>query len=209
MLYYILEQHVVSQISDKIVTELKSWDWDFIIDFGINHVSNIKGNQYNFWRGSLIETVISMQDDNLKFVGDQENHKDFNWERFGITVECKSLFNKSLYDQRGKLKSSLRFNLCSLRSNRKIKQDEICDLILVVMKDGSFIVPKHIAIHNVVQSTNKVDIVVASNHIIEISGPINLTKTIQKVDINEVVKNFQKTLINTAKQNFNHTRGNA
>lgn len=190
-----------------IISHLKSWDWDFIIDFGFNHINEIKGNQYNFWRGSLIETVVSLQDDTLKFVGDLENHKDFNWERFDITIECKSLLNKSLYDSRGKLKSSIRFNLCNLRSIRKIKEDEICDFILVIMKDGSFIIPKRIAIHNIVQTGTRVEIVIAGNHLIEISGPKNLTKVAQKININEIIKDFQKTLVETAKQNFNHKLG--
>jgi hypothetical protein len=188
---------------EDIISHLKSWDWDFIIDFGLNHVNNIRGNQYNFLRGSLIETVISQQDDKLTFVGDEQNHKDFNWDRFGVTIECKSLLNKSLYDQRGKLKDSLKFNLCGLRSNRKIKQNEICDFILVIMKDGSFIIPKSLAKHNTIQTGNKVDIVIASNHITEISGPKNLTKVIQKISINEMLKDFQNTVIKNARQNFN------
>jgi hypothetical protein len=71
------------------------------------------------------------------------------------------------------------------------------------MKDGSFIIPKNIAIHNTIQKGNQIDISVASNHIIEISGPKNLTVVTQKIDINEMVKNFQKMLIDNARKNFN------
>jgi len=190
----------ISKISDEVISKLKSFDWDFIIDFALNHVSHIKGNQYNFLRGGLIEDVIGEQDDQLRFVG--ENHKDFEWCRFNITVESKSLLNNTMYDSRGKLKHTFKVKLCSLRSKRKIKPDEICDIILVIMKDGSFIIPKNIAIHNTIQKGNQIDIVVASNHIIEISGPKNLTAVTQKVDINEMVKNFQKMLIANARKNF-------
>jgi hypothetical protein len=190
----------ISKISDEVISKLKSFDWDFIIDFALNHVSHIKGNQYNFLRGGLIEDVIGEQDDQLRFVG--ENHKDFEWGRFNITVESKSLLNNTMYDSRGKLKHTFKVKLCSLRSKRKIKPDEICDIILVIMKDGSFIIPKNIAIHNTIQKGNQIDIVVASNHIIEISGPKNLTAVTQKVDINEMVKNFQKMLIANARKNF-------
>lgn len=189
-----------SKISDDVISTLKSFDWDFIIDFALNHVSNIKGNQYNFLRGGLIEDVISEQDDQLRFVG--ENHKDFEWDRFKITVESKSLLNNTMYDSRGKLKDNFKVKLCSLRSKRKIKPDEICDIILVIMRDGSFIIPKNIAIHNTIRKGNQIDIVVGSNNIIEISGPKNLTKVTQKVDINEMVKNFQKMLIDNARKNF-------
>ncbi len=188
------------EINPEAILKLKSFDWDFIIDFALNHVSKIKGNQYNFLRGGLIEDVIGEQDDQLRFVG--ENHKDFEWDRFQITVESKSLLNSTMYDRRGKLKDTFKVKLCSLRSKRKIKPNEICDIILVIMKDGSFIIPKNIAIHNTIQKGNQIDIVVGSNHIIEISGPKNLTKVTQKIDINEMVKNFQKMLIDNARRNF-------
>ena len=190
----------IKEISSEVISKLKSFDWDFIIDFALNHVSHIKGNQYNFLRGGLIEDVIGEQDDQLRFVG--ENHKDFEWDRFNITVESKSLLNNTMYDGRGKLKHTFKVKLCSLRSKRKIKPNEICDIILVIMKDGSFIIPKNIAIHNTIRKGNQIDIVVASNHIIEISGPKNLTAVTQKVDINEMVKNFQKMLIANARKNF-------
>lgn len=189
------------EISSEVVAKLQSFDWDFIIDFALNHVSKIKGNQYNFLRGGLIEDVIGEQDDQLIFVG--ENHKDFRWDRFGISLESKSLLNNTMYDRRGKLKDNFTIKLCNLRSKRKIKSNEICDVILVIMKDGSFIIPKNIAIHNTIQKGNQIDISVASNHIIEISGPKNLTTVTQKIDINEMVKNFQKMLIDNARKNFN------
>lgn len=193
----------ISKIDAKVISQLKSWNWDLIIDFGLNHVNNIKGNQNNFWRGGLIEKIIARQDDTLDFVGTKEYHKDFFWNRFKLTMENKSLLNTTMYDRRGKLKPILKVKLCSLRSKRKIKKEEICDIILVVMKDGSFIIPKNIAIHNTVQLDKQVDIVVASNHIIEISGPKNLTKVKQKVDINDMVDHFQDMLIDKAIVDFN------
>lgn len=189
------------QVDSEVILKLKSFDWDFIIDFALNHVSKIKGNQYNFLRGGLMEDVISEQDNQLIFVG--ENHKDFMWHRFGMSLECKSLLNNTMYDRRGKLKDNFTIKLCSLRSKRKIKPNEICDVVLVIMKDGSFIIPKHVAIHNTIQKGNQIDIVIGSKHIIEISGPKNLSMVTQKIDINEMVKNFQKTLIDKARQNFN------
>lgn len=193
----------ISKIDAKVISQLKSWDWDLIIDFGLNHVNNIKGNQNNFWRGGLIEKIIARQDDTLDFVGTKEYHKDFFWNRFKITMENKSLLNTTMYDRRGKLKPILKVKLCSLRSKRKIKKEEICDIILVIMKDGSFVIPKNIAIHNTVQLDKQIDIVVASNHIIEISGPKNLTKVKQKVDINDMVDDFQDMLIDKAIVDFN------
>ena len=122
-------------ISNEVVLKLKSFDWDFIIDFGFNKVNHIKGNQFNFWRGSLMEQVIATQDKQIKFVGGDEHHKDFNWERFGITLELKSLLNKQMYSRSGKLKSTLKLNLTNLRSQRNLTKSEICDIVLVITSD--------------------------------------------------------------------------
>jgi hypothetical protein len=189
-------------LDPKVIDHIKLWDWNFIIHYGLNHIGQLKGkgSQYNWLRGDLVEEVIASQDDTLEFVG--EHHKDFEWHRYGITLECKSLLNNTMYDRRGKLKSNFKVKLCSLRSKRKIKVNEICDVILVVMKDGSFIIPKNLATHNIIQSGKQVDIIIASNHIIEISGPKNLTRIIQKIDINEKVRKFKRMLIDDARKEY-------
>jgi hypothetical protein len=190
---------------EQTVATLKSWDWDFIIHFGLNHVGKLKGkgSQYNWLRGDLVEEVVATQDSTLEFVG--EHHKDFDWPNYG-TLECKSLLNNSMYDRRGKIKNNFTIKLCSLRRKGKLKANDVCDYILVVMKDGSFLIPKKIAIQNTIQTGKQVDIVVASNHIIEISGPKNLSKTLQKIDINEKVRKFKRLLIEDARKEFNNLK---
>jgi len=60
----------------KVVHIMKSWDWDFIIHFGLNHVGKLKGkgSQYNWLRGDLVEEVIGTQDPTLEFVGESYLH---------------------------------------------------------------------------------------------------------------------------------------
>lgn len=186
----------------EVISKLKSFDWDFIIDFGYNKVNHITGNQFNFWRGTLMEQVIATQDKQIKFVGGDENHKDFNWERFGITLELKSLLKKQMYTRRGALKPSLKLNLTNLRSPRALTESEICDIILVIMQDGAFAIPKHIAFQNQIQKGNKIDIEVPSKYLIEISGRKSLTSVNQKIDINDMIRDFSKHTIESAKQDF-------
>jgi len=188
---------------DKIVAQLKTWEWDFIIHFGINEIDNLKGkgSQYNWLRGDMIEDVISVQDDTLEFVG--QNHKDFQWHRFNISLECKSLLKNSMYDSKGKLREIFKVKLCSLRSNRKITTKDVCDIILVVMKDGSFIIPKKAAILAAEQNDKQVDIVIESKYIIEISEHKNLTKVNQKIESDERVKRFKSMWIEEARKDFN------
>ena len=190
------------QVDSEVILKLKSFDWDFIIDFGFNKVNHIKGNQYNFWRGTLMEQVIATQDKQIIFVGGDEHHKDFNWVRFGITLELKSLLNKQMYTRRGALKSSLKLNLTNLRSVRDLTESEICDIILVIMQDGAFVIPKNIAFQNQIQKGNKIDIEVPSKYIIEISGRKNLSSVNQKIDINDMIRDFSRHTIESAKQDF-------
>jgi hypothetical protein len=192
----------IDKIAPEVIKKLKSFDWDFIIDFGFNKVNHIKGNQYNFWRGTLMEQVIATQDKQIKFVGGDEHHKDFNWERFGITLELKSLLNKQMYTRRGALKSSLKLNLTNLRSARDLTELEICDIILVIMQDGSFAIPKHIAFQNQIQKGNKIDIDVPSKYIIEISGRKSISPVNQIIDINEMIRDFSRLTIESAKKDF-------
>jgi hypothetical protein len=186
----------------KVLAQLKSWDWPLIVHFGLNEVSKIKskGNLANFLRGDFMEDIVSEQDDQLELVG--QDHKDFEWHRFNLSLECKSLLSKNMYDRRGALKSNYTIKLCSLRSNNKIKPSQICDIILVIMKDGAFIIPKNIAVHNTIQTGKQVDIVVASNHIIQVSGPINLSKYNNTVNIDQEFYNWKKSLIKKVRSKF-------
>lgn len=186
---------MTNKVDPKIIEALKSWNWGAIIHFGLNHVGKLKGknSQYNWLRGDLIEEIIAVQDPTLEFVG--AFHKDFNWHRFGISLESKSLLNNAMYDQKGRLKDFFTIKLCSVRGNRRLKAEEICDIILVVMKDGAFVIPKQLAEINIDQKGKQVDVSISSNHIIEISGPRYLPKVKSEVDINEKVKNFKKSLI--------------
>jgi hypothetical protein len=191
------------EFKPDVISKLKSFDWDFIIDFGFNKVNHIKGNQFNFWRGTLMEQVIATQDKQLDFVGGDEHHKDFKWNRFDITLELKSLLNKQMYTRRGALKPSYKINLTNLRSARNLTLNDVSDIILVIMSDGSFAIPKHIAFQNSVQKGNKVDVVISSKYIIEISGMKNSSPVNQTVDINDMIRDFSKHTIELAKQDFN------
>lgn len=195
-------------IKPEVIAKLKSFDWDFIIDFGLNKVNHIKGNQFNFWRGTLMEQVIAKQDKQLDFIGGGENHKDFNWLRFltapdtPLTVEIKSLLKNQMYTRRGALKSSLKLNLTNLRSARDLTESEIGDIILVIMQDGAFVIPKHIAFQNQIQKGNKIDIDVPSKYVIEISGRKSISPVNQTVDINDMIRDFSSHTIDIAKQDF-------
>jgi hypothetical protein len=188
------------QLDKDVQAQLKSWDWDYIIDFGYNTVSHLRGGQMNFLRGTLMEQLISRQDTQLECV--REDHKDFEWHRFNLTVELKSQFNQSMYNKGGRLKDSYKVNLCNMRSLKKITKNQICDLVLVLRKDGAFIITRDMAFQNHRQIGKQVDIIVGPNQIIEISGYKSLSSVQQVFDINETVIKFCDTLIDDAKKHY-------
>lgn len=190
----------ITPLDENVVSQLKTWDWDFIIDFGYNTISHLRGGQMNFLRGTLVEELISRQDTKLEIV--RQDHKDFHWHRYDVSLELKSQFNMSMYNKGGRLKEEYKVNLCNMRSMRKIKPDQICDIVLVLRKDGAFIVPKNVATQNIVQKGSKVDIIVGSSQIIEISGLKSLSLVQQHADINETVLNFCNFLIDEAKSQY-------
>lgn len=191
----------VSKIDIEVISQLKSWDWDFIIDFGFNKISHLKGGQLNAVRGTYMEEIILLEDDQLELL--REDHKDFYWHRFKLTAELKTQFSQSMYNKGGRLKDSYTVQLATMRSKRKInKSNQICDIILVLRNDGAFIIPKHVAAQNIKQKDKKVDIIVGPKDIIEISGIKSLSKVKQPKDINDVVRDFIRYDIEQARISY-------
>ncbi len=190
----------MNTIDPKIIKDMKSWNWDFIIDFGFNTVSHLRGGQMNFLRGTLMEQLIDRQDDQLECV--REDHKDFIWHRHNITVELKSQSNQSMYNKGGRLKDEYKVSLCNMRSMKKITKEQICDLVLVIRKDGAFAITRDIAFQYRRQRGKQVDTIVGPSNIIEISGYKSLSSVQQVFDINDTVIKFCDTLIDDAKKQY-------
>lgn len=188
------------KIDKEILDAIKSFNWDFITDFGYNTISHLRGGQMNFLRGTLMEQLMGKQDPLLECV--REDHKDFIWHRYGITVELKSQFNQSMYNKGGRLKNEYKVNLCNMRSMKKITKQQICDLVLVLRKDGAFVITKDNAFQNIRQIGKQVDIICGYNDIIEVSGYKSLSSVQQAFDINETVLKFCDSLIDDAKKHY-------
>jgi hypothetical protein len=186
---------------EPALEHLKSWNWDFIIDFGLNTVGHLRGGQMNFMRGTLLEQLIARQDTQLDCV--REDHKDFIWHRYGITLELKSQLNQSMYNKGGRLKKEYKVHLCNMRSFKKIAKSQICDLVLVIRKDGAFVATQDQAYQMRRQKGSEVDIVLGQNQIIEISGYKSLSLVQQAFDINDTVLKFCDTVIDDALTHYN------
>jgi hypothetical protein len=185
---------------EQAVQNLKSWNWDFIIDFGFNTVSHLRGGQMNFMRGTLLEQLISKQDKQLECV--RENHRDFIWHKYNISLELKSQFNQSMYNKGGRLKDEYKVHLCNMRSMKKIRQDQICDLVLVIRKDGAFVITQDLAYQNRRQPASDVDIILGPKQIVEVSGYKSLSTVQQTFDINDTILQFCDTLIDNAYKHY-------
>lgn len=195
-----MTRKIKNNITPEVIAQLKSWEWDFIIDYGFNKINHLKGGQLNAMRGTYMEELISEQDDQLELL--RQDHKDFYWHRFKLYLELKSQFSQSMYNKGGRLKDTYTVQLSNMRSKRKIRADQICDIILVLRSDGAFIIPKDTAVQMKRQKDKKVDIVVGSNQIIEISGIKSLSVVKQSKDINDIIKDFIRYDIAQARTNY-------
>jgi hypothetical protein len=85
---------------------------------------------------------------------------------------------------------------------KKITKEQICDLVLVIRKDGAFAITRDIAFQYRRQRGKQVDTIVGPNNIIEISGYKSLSSVQQVFDINDTVLKFCDTLIDDAKKQY-------
>ncbi len=191
-------------VEEQIVAHLRTWDWDKILDFCNNIVTHIKGNQNMGNRGSLVEKILLRQDDQLEYVGQKENHKDFRYHRFGkITLEIKSLLSQKMYDSKGRLKPRFRFKLTSLRSERDLLPTEIANFVLVVMQDGSFLVNRKVAFQSIRPNGKNYDMILMSSNVIRLSDRKDSHKVNQLTDINKIYDDLDNFILDKFEEDYN------
>lgn len=191
-------------VEEQIIAHLRAWDWNKILDFCNNIVSHIKGNQNMGNRGSLVEKMLLRQDTQLEYVGQKENHKDFRYHRFGnTTLEIKSLLSQKMYDTKGRLKSRFRVKLTALRSERELLPAEIADFVLVVMKDGSFLVSRPVAFQSARPNGKNYDMILMSSSITKISDRRNTSLVNQITDINKIYDDLDNFILDKFDEDYN------
>ncbi len=161
-------------MQQNIIDDLKTFNWQTIIDFG-SSLDDLNDSQWRFLKGLIIELLVEEHgEDSLKYVG--EKHKDYVWPKYNIDVELKSQMSGSMYGKKGKLQKRYGIKLNnSMGTNKKQTLDpsDVADVLIVVRDDGAFAIDKQTILANARPGGDGFEVSVLAEQIQEISGKIN------------------------------------
>ena len=185
-------------MDQQIINDLKSFNWQKIIDYG-NGLDDLNDAQLRFIKGRAVELSIEkFADGDLKYVG--EVHKDYDWPKHNISVEAKSQFSAKMFDRHGKLKDKFDIKINNSNgTNTKTVLDpaDVADCVLVIRKDGAFVVDRETVIANSKSDGDGFVCRVEPNQITPLtdklvanpSQPANISEGINRI-IRESLENF-------------------
>lgn len=159
-------------INSNVLQDLKSFDWQTIIDFG-NSLDDFNDAQWRFLKGLIIELAVEKHGEpTLQYVG--QVHKDFIWGKHGIDIELKSNMTGSMYTKKGQLRPNFSIKLNnSMGTNKKaLTAQDVADIVIVTMKNGVFALDRDTILANHTLLGDGVSVRVSSNQIILITGPL-------------------------------------
>jgi len=163
-------------MSQPIIDAFKKFDWQKIIDYA-NSLGDLNDAQLRFIKGLAIELATeAFSNSDMKYVG--EKHRDFEWDTFDIDVELKSVVSQGMYNKKGQVKTlpGIRLNN-SMGTNKDILDpDTIADWLLVVLRDGAFVVPKETVLSKAKHCGDGWDLRLSKDDITEVSGRITKQK---------------------------------
>lgn len=133
----------------QTINDLKGFNWQKIIDYG-NNLDELNDAQLRFIKGRAVELAIEkFADGDLKYVG--EHHKDYIWPKHNVDVEAKSQFSDKMFDRHGNIKDKFDIKINNSNgTNKKTVLDttDVADYVLVIRKDGAFVLDKQTVISN-------------------------------------------------------------
>lgn len=128
---------------------LKSFNWNNIFSDALA-CDALNEAQNRFLKGRIIEKSVEWNSNgHLTYIGDK--HKDFDWIEEKFEVEMKSVTSFRIYGKKGQIKEKFEILLSSVMGNKKQKpiESEICDLILILYRDGAFVLEKENVLKNI------------------------------------------------------------
>lgn len=175
-------------MTPNIISDLKSFDWQKIIDYG-NSLGDLNDAQLRFLKGLAVEQAVAeFADGDLKYVG--EKHRDYHWPKHSIDVELKTIFSQGMYDAKGAVKSlsGIRLNNSMGTNKDSLDPTHVADVLLVVHKDGAYAVSKPTVLSKARHLGDGWELKPAKSDIVELSGHI-VTKNKYNTNISQSVKN--------------------
>jgi hypothetical protein len=178
-------------MSPEIITSLKLFNWQKIIDYG-NSLTDLNDAQLRFLKGLAIEQAVEVfGDGDIKYVG--EKHRDYQWPKYEIDLELKTIFSQGMYNVKGDIKTlpGIRLNNSMGTNKAALDPATIADVLVVVLRDGAYAVSKEIVLANAKHLGDGWELKLTKSNIVELSGRI-LTKHKYNTNISRAVKNAIK-----------------
>lgn len=175
----------------QIIQDLKSFDWQKIIDYG-NSLADLNDAQLRFIKGLAVEQAVeAFGDGDLTYVG--EKHRDYRWPKHNIDVELKTIFSQSMYDAKGNIKTlpGIRLNNSMGTNKQSLDPKNIADVLVAVHRDGAYAVSKDLVLAKAKHLGDGWELRPTQADIVELSGRI-LPKNKYNTDISTAVKNAIK-----------------
>lgn len=130
-------------MNQEILEALKQFNWQTIIDYG-QSLEDLNDRQWRFLKGLVVELTIEKNAvDGLVYVG--QDHCDFVWPKYNVTVELKSQLSGPLYGKRGGIAKQISIKLNNSNgTNKQIALDpqQVADILIVVRNNGVFALTK-------------------------------------------------------------------
>lgn len=139
-------------IDSSVIQSLREFEWADIIR-KCNRLSDLNGAQWLFMKGLVTELIVEkhswtpagdgLTGHGLTYVGDA--HRDYDWPRYGMSVELKSNMSSTMHRADGRLRKSYKIRLSNTRATngKATPPDEhVADILIAVYRDGAFAVDR-------------------------------------------------------------------
>jgi hypothetical protein len=167
---------------NKVVTDLKSFNWKAVIDYGNSLGPKFDDAQWRFLKGLIMEKAAEVHsgDTTFKYVG--ETHCDFKWGKHKITVEQKSKMAGTFYTKKNKLKKTISFiltNSYGSNNTNKISESSVADILIGISSDGVVFAPKDVVMKHLTQNGDGFVVNIPADEITEITGYLESEPTVK------------------------------
>lgn len=175
---------------------MKQFDWHRIIEIG-NGLEDLNEGQWRFIKGLIAEIAIESNSgtDGPTYVG--QAHKDYDWPKYGISIELKSTLSASMYTKKGLLRKKYTVKLNNSNGTNKQKSlqvDHVADYLIVLANDGAFVIDQTTILDHAKALGDGFSVTVPNSEIIELSGKI-VCKDARPLGLKAIINQTIRTAI--------------
>lgn len=165
-----------------VISDLKSFDWKKVIDYGNGLGPEFDDAQWRFMKGLIMEKATEQHanDPTFKYVG--ETHCDFKWGKHKITIEQKSKMAGKFYTKKNKLKKTLGFiltNSYGTNNSTKISTASVADGLIGISSDGVVFAPDDVVMKHLTQNGDGFVVNIPADEVTEITGYMEPDTTVK------------------------------